>query len=132
MAYTTSVRVRFAQVDAAQIVFFPRYVEWLQGAIEDYMAEHVGCDVNRLMREYNLGMPAVHVEIDYFVPSRLWDNLEISLSVEKIGRSSLPITATFHVGEEVRARLSIIVVCTNMQEMKSVPWPEDLRARLLT
>lgn len=132
MSYSTRVKIRFAHVDSAQIVFFPRYAEILQGAIEDYMAEHVGCDIVRLQADYGVGMPAVHLDIDYIRPSRLWDDVEIRLDAEKIGRSSLTLKALFHVDEEPRVKMTIVVVCTDMEGMRSVPWPKPVRLRLPT
>ena len=44
MLFTTTVQVRFADVDPAGIVFYPRYFEMLNGAVEDWFAQQLGLD----------------------------------------------------------------------------------------
>jgi 4-hydroxybenzoyl-CoA thioesterase len=131
MSFTTGVRVRFAHVDAGQIVFFPRYAEMFQGAMQDFMAGHVGVSVAELLRVRNLGTPVVRLEITYHKASRLGDWLDIALSVKAIGRSSLQMDCRFLCAGEARVVLSATLVLTDMSLMKSVAWPDDLRARLL-
>ena len=53
-AFTTERRVRFADCDAAGIVFFPRYFEMLNALVEDWFTQGLGVDYAQLLglREY--------------------------------------------------------------------------------
>ena len=80
--------VRFAHVDAAGIVFYPRYFEMLNAAVEQYFADIVGIDFRQMHLERQIGVPTVHLEADFSAPSRLGDRLAIDLIVDRVGRSS--------------------------------------------
>ena len=46
--FTVERRVRFADCDAAGIVFFPRYFEMLNGVVEDWFAGPLGASFREL------------------------------------------------------------------------------------
>jgi len=53
--------VRFEEVDAAQIVFFPRFLSYCHEAMEELFDGVEGGYV-ALIRDRRIGVPAVHVE----------------------------------------------------------------------
>ena len=128
MSFVTGQQVRFAHVDAAGIVFYPRYFEMLNAAVEDYFAEHVGVDFAALHLNRGLAVPTVKLEADFVAPSRLGDQLVFHLSVKRVGTSSLGLDAEVRCGDAVRLRAQIVIVCMNMATARSQPWPDDLRA----
>ena len=56
--------VRFADVDAARIVFFARYLEYCHDALEALFGQLPG-GYAALTMERDVGIPSVHVEVDY-------------------------------------------------------------------
>lgn len=123
--------VRFGHVDAAGIVFYPRYFEMLNAAVEQYFADRVGVDFRQMHLERHIGVPTVHLEADFAVPSRLGDRLSIDLIVDKLGRSSCAIRYVIRCGDEVRMRASATLVCMDLVKASAVPWPDDMRARMI-
>ncbi|PXW74457.1 4-hydroxybenzoyl-CoA thioesterase [Blastomonas natatoria] len=123
--------VRFAHVDAAGIVFYPRYFEMLNAAVEQYFADIVGVDFRQMHLDRHIGVPTVHLEADFAVPSRLGDRLSIDLIVDKVGRSSCAIRYVIRCADEVRMRASATLVCMDLVKASAVPWPDDMRARML-
>ena len=57
MSFVSQQQVRFAHVDAAGIVFYPRYFEMLNAAVEDYFAQHIGVDFATMHIERKIGIP---------------------------------------------------------------------------
>ena len=70
--------VRFAEVDAARIVFFARYLDYCHDAIEALFGALDGGYAELTMKR-GLGVPSVHVEIDYHAPLRYGDVAVIDL-----------------------------------------------------
>ncbi len=128
--FTTTALVRFAHVDAAGIVFYPRYFEMLNGAVEDWCARGLGADFRALHDIRGIGVPTVGLEAEFHSPSRLGDMLDIALVPLHVGRSSCRLELTFSCGGETRLIARVTLVCTNLAAMRSTPWPDDIRARM--
>lgn len=129
MTFVTEHPVRFAHVDAAGIVFYPRYFELLNAAVEDFFARDVGADFRSLHIDRRIGVPTVKLDTDFIAPSRLGDVLEFHIDVVKVGRSSVDLAVEIKSGDQVRFRVKQVLVCMDLESGKSLPWPEDVRPR---
>lgn len=127
MTFVFRQKVRFAHVDGAAIVFYPRYFEMLNAAVEDFFAEVVGVDFARLHGERRLGVPTVRLDAEFVVASRLGDELDFELGLAKLGRSSLEFEVSVRCGKEERFRARQVIVCMDLDQACSVPWPDDIR-----
>lgn len=127
MTFVSRQRVRFAHVDAAGIVFYPRYFEMLNACLEDYFSEAVGIDFARIHLDRRLGLPTVRLETEFVAPSRLGDQLDFALTVERVGRSSLEISVDVRSGGTPRFTVRAVIVCTDLDSGRSVAWPADMR-----
>lgn len=132
MAFETTALVRFAHVDGAGIVFYPRYFEMLNAAVEDWFAHQLGADFRSMHNDRGLGMPSVQVEAEFVAPSMLGDELTIRLTPRRIGRSSCTYDAIFVASGRERLRATGTLVCMNLKTQKSEPWPEDIRQRIVS
>lgn len=130
MSFIAQTKVRFAHVDAAGIVFYPRYFEMLNAAVEDWFAEGLGVDFAELHLRRGLGVPTVSLDSRFAAPSRLGDDLDIAIEVASLGRSSCVVAYTVSCGEEVRMTAEGVLVCMVLAEGRSTPWPEDIREGL--
>jgi 1,4-dihydroxy-2-naphthoyl-CoA hydrolase len=88
--------VRFQDVDAAGIVFYPRVLEYFSDA---YMAFFMarGYDMPREVERRTFAAPLIHAEADYLLPLRFGDAVSVEVVGAKVGGSS------FTVGYRVRA-----------------------------
>ena len=87
MTFVSRQQVRFAHVDAAGIVFYPRYFEMLNAAVEDYFAEVVGVGFAEMHGQRRLGVPTVRLETDFAAPRPRGDKQHIENRVNARGRS---------------------------------------------
>ena len=84
MTFVSRQRVRFAHVDAAGIVFYPRYFEMLNAAVEEYFGAVVGMDFADIHLVRRLGVPTVRLEADFAGPSHLGDLLDFALEATAV------------------------------------------------
>jgi 4-hydroxybenzoyl-CoA thioesterase len=127
--FTTECRVRFADCDAAGIVFFPRYFEMLNGAVEDWFAGPLQVSFRELHVNRRVSVPTAAVEARFIAPSRLEDELTFALTVTRLGRSSCSLRHRISAGGTLRFEASQTFVYVGLS-LKPEPWPEDLRARM--
>ena len=127
--FTTERRVRFADCDAAGIVFFPRYFEMLNGVVEDWFAGPLQVSFRELHVNRRVSVPTAAVEARFIAPSRLEDKLTFALTVTRLGRSSCSLRHRISAGGTLRFEASQTFVYVGLS-LKPEPWPEDLRARM--
>jgi 4-hydroxybenzoyl-CoA thioesterase len=129
-AFTRSVSVRFSHCDPAGIVYFPHYFDMFNGLIEDWYTHELGFDYAELIMGSRYGFPFVHIECDFKVPSRIGEVIDLSLLVERIGRSSLGIVIVCHRGAIERLRARMTTAMMSLETGKAVPLPQALRDRI--
>jgi len=127
--FITHRRVRFADCDAAGIVFFPRYFEMLNGVVEDWFAGPLDLSFRALHQDRHASVPTAAVEARFVVPSRLEDELDFTLSVVRLGGASCTLRHRISAGEQLRFE-SIQTLVFVGASLKPEPWPEAMRARI--
>ena len=123
------VRVQWGDCDPAGIVFYPRYFEICDGIVEDW-CETALVSRRVLHLELGLALPTVDLRATFTAPSRLGDELDISLFVQAIGRSSLQLSADASCAGESRFTVQYTQVLMSMADVRAVPWPDDWRKRI--
>lgn len=82
--------VRFADVDHAGIVYYPRFFHFFHVAFEEFFRARLGGrSYVALLDEERIGFPAVSAHCDYKAPLRFGDVMDIELSVERLGQRSI-------------------------------------------
>ena len=100
-------RVHFEDVDAAGIVFFARYLNFCHEAMENFFTEVEGGYAG-MITVRRVGLPAVHIEIDYTLPLRYGNAVDIETDVTHIGNSSVTLRYRF-VMADTRKSVAVIV-----------------------
>ena len=123
--------IKFEEVDAANIVFFARFVTYAHEAMEHFFGGLEG-GYARLILERRVGLPAVHVEIAFTAPARYGDVLRIETRVARIGNRSAVLRYRMnHLGDgRLACELKHTVVTTDLRTLSSCDMPIDVRALL--
>ena len=127
--FTTAILVRFGDLDAAGIAYYPNLVNFLHEAFEDFFVGHVGRPFPEVLKD-GLGFPTVKVEMEFLSPVRYGDSVEIGVVVERVGRSSLQIRYQAAVKGRAVFRARNVVVAVDMKSFRPTPIPDWLRERL--
>lgn len=129
MTFVSQQDVRFAHVDAAGIVFYPRYFEMLNAAVEDFFAQDVGVDFRAMHLDRGIGVPTVKLESEFATPGRLGDRLDFRIEVARVGRSSLELAIEVRCGDVLRFTARPVLVCMDLKTGQPLAWPVDMRPR---
>jgi 4-hydroxybenzoyl-CoA thioesterase len=127
VTFVSQQLVRFAHVDAAGIVFYPRYFEMLNAAVEDFFAQAVGVDFQAMHLDRRLGVPTVKLEAEFAAPSRLGDRLDFAVAVERVGRTSAELLVSVRCAGKARFTARAVLVCMDLATARPLAWPEDMR-----
>lgn len=125
-------KIMFQHCDAAGIVFYPRYFEMLNAAIERWFEEELGYSFARMHMELKTGIPTAHIETDFKKPSRLGEQINIEINARKIGKSSIEceFSAHGHPNDDLRFLGEVTLVYFSMETGKPLSIPDDMRAEL--
>lgn len=130
MAFETTIKVRFSDVDRAGIAYYPRVVHWLHVAFEEFFEGFVGVPYAAVLERENLGFPTVALEVEFLRPNRFGETLRVAVAIESIGTSSSRFRyQLFGPDGSERARARVTVVCVALDALQPVPLPERYRTR---
>jgi len=129
VAFSTTILVRFCDLDPAGIAYYPNLVNYLHVAFEDFFAGFIGRPYPQVFEE-GLGLPTVKIEMEYLLPVHYGDQVVVKVVVEHVGRSSVRFRYEGSVlGQAVfLARNTAVVV--DMRDFRPIPIPTPLREKL--
>ncbi len=128
--YTHSSRIRFTHTDPAGFVFFPRYFEKFQAAVEDWFNFELSVDYAGIVLNRGVGLPTAHTECNFLKPCRLGEILDLSVRLTKVGSTSITVDFLGSVAKEQRLHGQSVLVFINLKDGTPVPIPTDLREKL--
>ena len=130
--FRSEILVRFADCDPAQMVFYPRYLVMFNDLVEDWFREGLKLPFSYYHFEQQHGLPTVHLEVDFVAPSRLGEVLTATLTVQKVGKSSITLDIIFRGPDASdRVRGKVVLVVTDLRSSRAIPIPDDLRSKIL-
>lgn len=129
MSYRRRIQIEFNHCDPAGIVFYPRYFEMTNSVVENFFAEVLGYPFTRIHIEEHSGVPTVQIEASFMAPSRLGEVLDFTLTVQKIGRSSVQLLQEAQAGGQQKLRVALTLVWVTPDGRASA-WPEVIRRKM--
>ena len=88
--YRTFRKIRLQDVDAAGIVFFPKFLEYCHDAYFEFL-EQEGLDLAAGISSGPYILPLVHAEADFRAPLRFGDEVEVIVATAVAGQSSYTV-----------------------------------------
>jgi 4-hydroxybenzoyl-CoA thioesterase len=132
MAFRSQLKIRFGDIDRAGIVYYPRFLHYFHVALEEFFAGQLGIEYHTVVDTHRIGLPTVHLEADFSRPFSYGDNIEVEVSVLKVGRTSIKFGyRVFKKGEtEPRIIGHNVTVCLDMDSFQKLDIPDWLRQLL--
>ena len=125
-----TTRIRFTHTDPAGFVFFPKFFEKFQSAIEDWFNYELQVDYAGLILKEGLGLPTVRTECTFVKPCLLGEMLDLEIQLLKIGTTSMTVEFIGTVACEERLRARSVLVLIALADGRPVPFPAGLRKKL--
>jgi len=131
-AFTLELPIRFQDVDAAGIIFYPRALELCHDAYVAFL-EKVGLPLHEVLRGPWLA-PVRHAEADYLKPLRFGDRVEVALVGAHFETMPNPteVTLGFRVARGTEAAILVQTIHTFVERktFQRTGVPDELRKAL--
>lgn len=132
-SFTYQRRVEFRDTDMAGIVHFSVFHTYMEEA-EHAFLRHLGLGVICEIDDQKISFPRVNATCDYRRAIKFEQQIEIDVSIAKIGNSSITYSHQFRHQDQVVAEGSITAVCCHFEHgarPKSCEIPESFREKIL-
>jgi 4-hydroxybenzoyl-CoA thioesterase len=132
--------VRFADVDHAGIVYYPRFLHYFHVCFEEFFRERMGARAYvGLLDDRRIGFPSVKCGCEFESPLKFGDMMEIEMSVDRLGGKSVTFAYEIfrldHGDEKGRTRAAFgsnVCAIVDLNRFRAVGVPEDVRSLLAT
>ncbi|MEO8706987.1 MAG: thioesterase family protein [Kofleriaceae bacterium] len=128
MSFTFATPVRFADIDHAGIVYYPRFFHFFHVAFEELWRQRIGARAySELIDRDRVGFPAVRAECDYKAPLRFGDTAEIEVTVARLGSKSITFRyRVYRTGDPrtLAADGSVICAVVDLARFVAIAVPE--------
>ena len=121
--------VRFADIDHAGIVYYPRFFNFFHIAFEELWRARIGPKAySDIIDRDRIGFPAVRAECDFKAPLRFGDTAEIEVSIPRLGAKSITFRyRVFRSGDRVLcAEGQVICAVVDLAKFVAVTIPEHV------
>jgi len=121
--------VRFADIDHAGIVYYPRFFNFFHIAFEELWRARIGPKAySEIIDRDRIGFPAVRAECDFKAPLRFGDTAEIEVSIPRLGAKSITFRyRVFRSGDRVLcAEGQVICAVVDLAKFVAVTIPEHV------
>jgi 4-hydroxybenzoyl-CoA thioesterase len=131
MTFATRLRYRFGDIDDAGIAYYPKLLHYFHCAFEDWWSDALGRPYPALLHDDKFGLPAVHLDVDFFAPVRYGDEPIVHLAVLRMGDSSVEFGfwMTRDGDPKPLCRARVTTVAVDMATMKKCALPAKWRQR---
>jgi acyl-CoA thioester hydrolase len=120
------LRVRWAEVDAQNIVFNAHYLAYFDIGITEYWRA-IGLPYPDSIQGTEGDLFVVKSVINYHAPARYDDMIEICVHAGKVGNSSMTFAMAIYRADECLVTGELVYVFACPEERKSRPLPRRLR-----
>ena len=131
--FTCPVRVRYSEVDRQEIVYYSRYLEYADVAHTEYFRA-AGFEYQELIEQHGFDPSVVKAAIEYNLPARFDEILQVHARVVAIGRTSfrMEFEVTREENGDAMAAVQIVYVNFDKATQASRPVPDSIRRGIET
>ena len=130
--FVYEIPIRFADVDRAGILYYPRFLNYFHIAFEEFFGRALGIPYVRLIEQERVGFPMRHMDIDFRGPLAYGDAALVAVRVVRVGRTSVDFM--YEVKSKNSGKVVTIAkattVAVDLVHFQPVPVPEPYRGLL--
>lgn len=137
MSFTYATPVRFADIDHAGIVYYPRFFHLFHLAFEELWRQRIGpAAYSELIDRDRIGFPAVKAECEFKAPLKFGDTAEIEVTVARLGEKSITFRYRVHRAatperpRTLSAEGTVVCAVVDLARFVATPVPERVTAML--
>ncbi len=124
-------RVYYEDTDAGGVVYYANYLKYMERARTEWL-RFLGAEQDELSLKMNILFAVRSVNIEYKLPARFNDALEISVEPHAMKSASISFhqNITKQQNDEVLAKAQVNVVCLSTSDFKPQAIPKPLHMKI--
>ena len=123
------LRVYFEDTDAGGVVYHAQYIKFLERARTEWL-RYLGFTSSELERKYKMLFVVSEIAVEFVKPARLDDAINISVSIENLGRVRLTFHQEIRRGEDILVKARVLVAVVAVESFKPIEIPADLKKKM--
>jgi acyl-CoA thioester hydrolase len=123
------VRVYYEDTDAAGVVYYANYLKFMERARTEWLTA-LGHPLAAFEREHGVVFVVHRCEIDFRLPGRLNDTLDVSVEPVKLGASTITMRQDVHRGGDMLTSARVTLACLDAARWKPVRMPAALKTNM--
>ena len=123
------VRVYYEDTDSGGVVYHANYLKFYERSRTE-MLRAMGYEQDVLIVEKGIIFAVRSVEVEYLMPARFNDLLQVSCEVRLIKLASLVFEQSIYRDDAILSKATIRIACLDAKEMRPKKIPDDLLKQL--
>lgn len=123
------VRVYYEDTDAGGVVYYANYLKFFERARTE-MLRAMGFEQDQLLENEGVIFVVRSVQIDYLLPARFNEQINVSALVTLAKKASLIFAQTITRGDDVLCQGNVRIACVDSQTMRPKAIPAILLEQL--
>ncbi len=124
------IRVYYEDTDAGGVVFYANYLKFFERARTE-MLRDMGFEQDQLIAEQNVIFVVRSVQVDYLMPARFNESLNVTAEITSAKKVSLSFEQLITRNGELLCKGTIKIACLDAETMRPKAIPEELLQKLL-
>jgi acyl-CoA thioester hydrolase len=125
------VRVYYEDTDAGGVVYYANYLKFLERARTEWLAS-LGITLTALERDHGVLFVVHRLDIEYRLPARLYDALEVTLALATLGRSRIAAEQDVFRGDEQLVGARVTLACLDPVSWRPARIPASVATKIDT
>ena len=122
-------RVYFEDTDAGGVVYHAQYIKFLERARTEWL-RYLGFTNSELERKYKMLFVVSEIAVEFIKPARLDDAINISVSIENLGRVRVMFHQEIRRGEDTLVKARVTVATVAAETFKPIEIPTDVKKKM--
>lgn len=121
--FSLPVRVYYEDTDAGGVVYYANYLRFMERARTEWL-RRIGIEQDRLRAEHGVIFVVVSAEIQYQLPARFNDALDVSVTITELKNASLIFAQTVTRGDDLLCQATVRVGCVRAETLRPSRLPK--------
>jgi acyl-CoA thioester hydrolase len=131
--FTWTIRVYYEDTDTGGVVFYANYLKFFERARTEWLRA-AGVSQQAMTQAHRVMFVVKSTAVDYHAPAKLDDELQLTVTVEKLGKASVQFVQqawrTSGIQMQLLSSGRIKVGCVDAETFRPSPIPDDVLAKI--
>jgi acyl-CoA thioester hydrolase len=124
--FSFPVRIYFEDTDSGAVVYHANYLKFMERARTEWLRS-VGIDQHHLKYHAHIMFVVHRIDIQYKLPARFNDDLEVKTELLAIGSSKIEFRQMIYRDEEMLVDANVDIACIDSEKFKPIRIPSTVK-----